>query len=327
MGDILSQAEIDALLAQLSGGDAQAVVAPTVSSKEAHLYDFALPSKFNREQLRTLENIFDNFARAVSSFLTGDLRTTTHLEVDQAEQIMYRDFNVALANPVVLAMVEMQPLKGTIIIEVSNNIGYAIIDRILGGPGFGLKKMRDFSEIEKILLERVIIQLLSFLPEPFENVLPVRPRLEKLETNSQFAQIINPTEMVAFVMLNIKIGSSEGKLSFCLPHLVLEPIMDKLYTKFWYMHHEEDNKDMYRERLEAELETARVPVSVLVGKTTVMVSDFINLQVGDIIQLDSFIDSDFHVMIGNLLKFHAKPGISRGRNAVQITSLIAKEET
>jgi flagellar motor switch protein FliM len=326
MGDILSQAEIDALLQQLSGGDADAVVTPITSTKEAHIYDFALPSKFNREQLRTLENIFDNFARSASSFLTGYLRTTTNLEVAQAEQIMYRDFNVALANPVVLAMVEMQPLKGTIIIEISNNIGYAIIDRILGGPGFGLKKMRDFSEIEKILLERVVLQILTFLPEPFENVLQIRPRLEKLETNAQFAQIINPTEMVAFVMLNIKIGSSEGTVSFCLPHLVLEPIMDKLYTKFWYMHHEEDNKGVYRERLEAELETARVPVSVIVGRTTIMVSDFINLQKDDIIQLDSYVDSDFHVMIGNLLKFQAKPGISRGRNAVQITSLIAKEE-
>jgi flagellar motor switch protein FliM len=36
-------------------------------------------------------------------------------------------------------------------------------------------------------------------------------------------------------------------------------------------------------------------------------------------------NSDLDVMIGNLLKFNAKPGISRGRNAVQITSLIEKE--
>jgi len=327
VGGILSQAEIDALLQQLSSGDSEnVVVTPMASAKEARKYDFAHPAKFNREQLRTLENIFDNYARSVSSFLTGYLRTSSNLEVASSEQLMYRDFNVALTNPVILAMVELQPLKGTIIVEMSNNIGYAIIDRILGGPGFGLKKLRDFSEIEKILLDRVIQQMLSFLPEPWETVMPVRPRLEKIETNAQFAQIINPTEMVALVMLNIKIGSSEGTLSFCLPHLVLEPIMDKLYTKFWYMHQENDDKEIYREHLEVELEKARVPVSVVVGKTTVMVSDFINLQVGDIIQLDSFVDSDVSVMIGNLLKFHAKPGISRGRNAVQITSLIEKED-
>lgn len=325
-GDILSQAEIDALLAQLSSGDEDVIITPAASTKEARNYDFANPRKFNKEQLRTLENIFDIYARAVSSFLTGYLRTASHLEVASAEQILYRDFNLTLVNPVILSMVELTPLKGTTVVELSNNIGYAIIDRILGGPGLGLKKLRDFSEIEKILLERFMLQLLGFLPEPWENVLTIRPKLEKIETNSQFAQIISPNEMVALVVLNIKIGSAEGMLSFCLPHLVMEPIMEKLYTKFWYLQREEENKEAYRSKIEVELEKAMVPVSAVMGKTNIMVSEFVNLQVGDIIKLDSYTNSDVNVMIGNLTKFHAKPGISRGKNAIQITSLIEKEE-
>lgn len=327
MGDILSQSEIDALLNQMMSGDESITDAPPpVKAKEARAYDFANPSKFNREQLRTLENIFDNFARSTSSFLTGYLRTSTHLEVSSSEEIMYRDFNVALANPVILSMIELAPLKGTVIADMSSNIGYAIIDRILGGPGFGISKMRDFSEIEKILLERVMLQILSFLPEPWEGVLPLRPRLEKIETNTQFAQIIAPTDKVALVVLTIKIGSSEGNVSFCLPHRVLEPVVDRLYTRFWYGQKEEENKDMYRERLEIELERAKVPVSVQVGKSKIMVNDFINLQVGDIIPLDSYVTSDVDVLVGSMHKFHAKPGISRGRFAVQITDLIEREE-
>jgi flagellar motor switch protein FliM len=329
LGDILSQSEIDALLNQMMSGDEGAADAPPpmVKAKEARPYDFANPSKFNREQLRTLENIFDNFARSTSSFLTGYLRTATHLEVSSSEEIMYRDFNVALANPVILSMIELAPLKGTVIADMSSNVGYAIIDRILGGPGFGISKMRDFSEIEKILLERVMLQILSFLPEPWEGVLPLRPRLEKIETNTQFAQIIAPTDKVALVVLTIKIGSSEGNISFCLPHRVLEPIVDRLYTRFWYGQKEEENKEMYRERLEVELERAKVPVSVQVGKSKIMVHDFINLQVGDIIPLDSYVTSDVDVLIGEMHKFHAKPGISRGKFAVQITDLIEKEES
>jgi flagellar motor switch protein FliM len=326
VGDILSQAEIDALLNQLtSGGDAETIITPVVDVKDARRYDFANPNKFNKDQLRTLENIFDNYARQVSSFLTGYLRTATTLEVASSEQIMYRDFNVALSNPAVLAMVEFHPLKGTVIVDMSTNIAYAIIDRILGGPGFGLKKLRDFSEIEKILLERVILQMLNYLPEPWENVLTVKPRLEKIETNSQFAQIIGPTEMVALVVLSIKVGSSEGTINICLPHLVMEPIMDKLYTKFWYIQRDEVSKENYRGHLEDQLERTLVPVTALVGKTNIMVTDFINLQVGDIIKLDSYYNSDMRVMVGNMLKFNAKPGISRGKNAIQITSLIEKE--
>jgi len=329
LGDILSQSEIDALLNQMmSGGSDSDLNVPSSASKSKEKdYDFANPSKFNREQLRTLENIFDNFSRTVSSFLTGYLRTSVHLEVQAAEEIMYRDFNVALTNPVILSMVELTPLKGTVVIDLSSNIGYAIIDRILGGPGFGISKMRDFSEVEKILLERAMLQILSFLPEPWESVLPLRPRLEKIETNTQFAQIIAPTDKVALVVLNIKIGSTEGNLSFCLPHRVLEPIVDRLYTRFWYGQREEENKELYRERLEIELERAKVPVSVQVGKSSITVGEFIGLQVGDIIPLDSYVTADVDVYIGTMRKFHAKPGTSRGKFAVQITDLIEREET
>jgi len=329
LSDILSQSEIDALLNSMitGGGDTVDAPLPMSKSKEARLYDFANPSKFNREQLRTLENVFDNFARSVSSFLTGYLRTAAHLEVSSSEEIMYRDFNVALANPVILSMVELAPLKNTIIIDMSSNVGFAIIDRILGGPGFGLNKLRDFSEIEKILLERVILQIINLLPEPWENVIPLRPKLEKIETNAQFAQIIAPTDKVALVVLTIKVGSSEGNISFCLPHRVLEPIMDRLYTRYWYAQREEEGKEVYRERLALELERARVPVSVQVGKTRIMVNDFVNLQVGDIIPLDSYVSSDVNVMVGNMHKFHAKPGTSRGKYAVQITHLVEKEDS
>jgi flagellar motor switch protein FliM len=225
-------------------------------------------------------------------------------------------------------MVELQPLQGSIIVEMSSNVGYAIIDRILGGPGTGLRKMREFSEVEKILLERVMSQIINYLPEPWENVISIRPRLEKIETNASFAQIMAQTDIVALVLLSVKIGAAEGTISFCLPHLVLEPIMDRLYTRFWYTSQREKvDKTIYKEKLSQELEKARVPVSAVIGKTNVMVSDFVNLQVGDVIPLDNYVDSDLTIKVGDMNKFHAKPGTNRGKYAVQITALIEREDT
>jgi flagellar motor switch protein FliM len=328
MSDILSQAEIDALLQQMNSGGDVSDLTPPEASKEARSYDFANPSKFNREQLRTLENIFDNFARTTSNFLTGYLRTAVNLEVSSGEEIMFRDFNVALANPVVLSLFELSPLKGTLIADLSANVAYAIIDRILGGPGFGIQKLRDFSDVEKILLERVMVQILNFLPEAWEAVMPLRPRLEKIETNTQFAQIIAPTDKVALVVLTIKVGSSEGNLSICMPHRVLEPLVDKLNTRFWYTQKDDTDKDIYRKTMETELEHAYVPVSVQVGRSRIMVSDFIGMQVGDIIPLDNYVSNDVNVIIGEKMhKFFAKPGTSRGRYAVQITNRVEREET
>jgi len=327
MGDVLSQSEIDALLAQMASSDADTVVPVVTKEPEAaRIYDFAHPSKFSKEQLRTLENVFESFSRTVSSFLTGYLRTAVNMEVASSEQLLYKDFNLSLMNPVVLAMTEWSPLKGTVMMELSNNMGYTIIDRILGGPGVSLQAMRDFSEIEVILLERVLSQMMNYLPEAWENVTHIKPRLDRLETNSQFAQIMAPNDMVALVVLRIKVGSSEGHLNFCLPHLVLEPIMDKLKTSYWFAQHDQSETDEYRINLEEELEKANVPVSAVIGKTNIMVNDFVNLQKGDVLKLDSYVNSDLEIRIGNLLKFYAKPGTVRGKYAFQISTFIERDD-
>jgi len=327
MGDILSQSEIDALLKSLSSGDEATAANPfATGGKKTVNYDFARPSKFNKEQLKTLQIIFENYSRMVSSFLTGYLRTTTNIEVANAEQLTYNDFNASIPNPVILAVVEVVPFKGSIILDLSANIGYSIIDRILGGPGMAMEKLRDFSEIETILLERVISQMLTYLVEPWANIAEIQPRLQRVETNSQFAQIISPGEMIALVTLNIKVGGVEGYMNFCLPHYCIEPIMDRLNTGYRFGYSREEEGDVYKDTLEARLERAIIPVSATIGKTIISVGDFIGLQVGDIIPLDSYYTSDINISVGNLLKFKAKPGISKGRNAIQITSLIKRKE-
>ncbi|MDR1703434.1 MAG: flagellar motor switch protein FliM [Clostridiales bacterium] len=326
MDEKLSQSQIDELLRAFSGGGevavAEAVTEPVANVKE---YDFRNPQKFSKEQLRSLEMIFDNFCRTLSSFLTGYLRVTTELNVANAEQVVFKEFANTLDNPIILAMVDFPPFKGSIIVQLSADIGYAIIDRILGGPGQKLKKIREFSQIESILLERVLAQTLTYLIEPWQNVAEVNPRLDRIETNSQFAQVIAPNETTALVTLEIKISGLEGFFNFVIPHMVIEPYMDRLNTRHWFMQKVSDDGD-YAEALEDRLEKTIVPVKAIVGKTRITVQEFAGLGVGDIIKLDSFVDADMIVTVGDLYKYKAKPGVSRGKNAVKITSLIDKEE-
>ena len=327
-GDVLSQAEIDALLNAYSSGAQEDLTMPIEPEKAtATNYNFSRPSKFNREQLRTLEIIFDSYSRELTSFLTGYLRSNVEIEVINSEQITYKDFSMSLANPTILSIVDFEPFKGSIILEMSSNIGYAIIDRILGGPGNPINGQRELSDIEKILLERVFTQMLGLMPESWENIATINPRLTQIETNIQFAQVLPPNEMTALITLDVAIGNAKGFFNFCIPHIVIEPIAQKLSSTNWFASGTEyDESSIYKEQLEFKLENTFVDISVIIGRTTIMVSDFISLQAGDIIPLDSYINSNLNVMVGNLLKFNAKPGINRGKNAIQITSLIRKED-
>ena len=234
MADVLSQNEIDALLKQLSSGELDVDGINEESAVKIKDYDFTRPAKFSKEHLRTLEIIFENFGRLVSSNLPAYLRKNVQVDVMNSEAVTYSEFSNALSNPVLLGIVDFAPLKGNIIIELASNLGFTIIDRMLGGLGDPLDKPRDFSEIELSVLERIFTVFVDLLREPWKNVVEIHPRLERIETNCQFAQIISPSEMIAIVTINICIGNVEGLMNICLPFLTLEDIMDKLNTKYWF---------------------------------------------------------------------------------------------
>ena len=119
------------------------------------------------------------------------------VDVVSVEAMPYGDFSNSVANPVIMAIIDFAPLSGSIILEMEPNIAYALVDRILGGIGSALERVREFTEIELAIIERIIIQILNLMREPWENVLSIRPRLDKIETNAQFAQIIAQNETIA----------------------------------------------------------------------------------------------------------------------------------
>ena len=197
---------------------------------------------------------------------------------------------------------------------------------MLGGEGEPLDKVREFSEIELLIIERIMTACVQLLREPWTNVLDVHPRLERIETNSQFAQIISPSEMIAIVTISIKIGDVEGFMNICLPYITLEPVMDKLNTKFWYSNMQERVEMEYADTIESLIAKAIVPVKAILGKSVISVNDFSGLQVGDIIRLNTKVNQELDVYVGDIKKFTALPGAAGEDYAVRITSVIREEQ-
>ena len=326
MSDILSQNEIDNLLQALSSGEVDAEEIKASSEKQVKNYDFSRPSKFSKEHLRTLEIIFEHYGRLLSTNLPVYLRKNIQVEVMNSEAVTYMEFSNSLSNPVLLGIVNFEPLEGNIIVEMASKLGYAIVDRMLGGEGEPLDKVREFSEIELLIIERIMTACVQLLREPWNNVLDVHPRLERIETNSQFAQIISPSEMIAIVTISIKIGDVEGFMNICLPYITLEPVMDKLNTKFWYSNMQERVEMEYADTIESLIAKAIVPVKAILGKSVISVNDFSGLQVGDIIRLNTKVNQELDVYVGDIKKFTALPGATGEDYAVRITSVIREEQ-
>ena len=325
MGEVLSQDEIDNLLKALSTGELDADEMKNTDERQVKDYDFARPAKFSKEHLRTLEIIFEHFGRLLATNLPAYLRKSVSVDVVNSEVVIYSEFSNALSNPVLLGVVGMDPLMGNVIMEMASNLGFAIVDRLLGGVGNSLEKERDFSEIELSILERVFTICVNLLHEPWENVVEITPRLNRIETNSQFAQIISPSETIAIVTINLKIGDVEGLMNICLPYTTLEPVMDKLNTKYWFSTMKEKDSNSYEAAIENIIDNTLIPMKAVLGTSKINVQDFVNLQLGDIIRLDRKVDDELEVYVGNIKKFKALPGYSDNKYAVRVTEILREE--
>lgn len=326
MGEVLSQNEIDNLLAAYSAGELDVDQMQENKEKQVKNYDFSRPTKFSKEHLRTLEIIFEHYSRLISTNLPVYLRKNVQVTVASSETVTFNEFTNALSNPVILGIVDFAPLNGNIILDLATNLGYAMLDRMLGGSGVPLEKNRDFSEIELTIIQKILVMFTQLLREPWKNVVDISPVLSRLETNPQFAQVIAPNDMIAIVTLNMKIGDVEGFMNVCLPFFTLEEIMDKLNTKYWFSTMQENRSENYEEYIESLIRKVDIPIRAVLGRSTISVNDFVGLQVGDCIRLETKVDEDMDIYVGNIRKFTALPGTEKESYAVRITSVVREED-
>ena len=162
--DVLSQSEIDQLLSALSTGVVSAEeMKVEEKQKKVKVYDFKRPDKFSKDQIRTLYMLHENFARLLNTYLSTNLRTLVNISVASVEQLAYEEFIRSLSNPSVIGIFNMSPLKGNVIFEINPNIAFSIIDRLFGGEGTVINKIRTLTDIEETIIRKVITKSLDNL--------------------------------------------------------------------------------------------------------------------------------------------------------------------
>ncbi|MCX7786241.1 MAG: flagellar motor switch protein FliM [Spirochaetes bacterium] len=328
MTEVLSQDEIDQLLTAISAGDVEAEEVPKpAEQRKIKIYDFKRPDKFSKEQIRTVSIMHETFARLTTTSLSAQLRSLVQVHVASVDQLTYEEFIRSIPNPTTLAVINMDPLKGSAILEIDPAITFSIIDRLFGGKGESAKVTRDLTDIEQSVMEGIIVRVLGNMREAWSQVIDLRPRLGQIETNPQFAQIVPPTEMVVLVTLETKVGDVEGMMNFCIPYLTIEPIISKLSAQYWYSSVRRgattENLNILRERLS----TVEVTVVAEVGSMQLTVREVLALSVGDVVRLPNVRATDPMVLkIGNQPKFLCKPGVVGKKLAVQIIKKLEEAE-
>lgn len=325
MVDVLSQNEIDALLAALSSGEMDAEeLKKEETQKKIRAYDFKRAVRFSKDHIRSLTRIHENFARFLTTYFSAQLRTFVQINVVQVEQLPYDEFIRSIPKMTILNIFEAEPLEGRMVMEVHPNVAFAMLDRLLGGVGTAPSKIGSLTEIETIIMERIFSRAFESLQEAWKTVIDINPKLEALETNPQFMQIVSPNETIALISLSTKIGDTSGMINLCIPHVVIEPIMPKLSVHHWFVSQKKSRAPEEVDALRQRVNKAKLPIVAELGESQITVQEFLELSVGDVISLNKPVQEGLAIRVGDRLKYIGSPGTLKDRVAVQIDEIVTE---
>ncbi|QOY34477.1 flagellar motor switch protein FliM [Anaerobacillus isosaccharinicus] len=327
MAEVLSQSEIDALLSAISTGEMDAnELKKEESQKKVKVYDFKRALRFSKDQIRSLTRIHENFARLLTTYFSAQLRTFVQITVASVDQLPYDEFIRSVPKMTILNVFEPYPLDGRFLIEVNPNIAYAMLDRLLGGRGIALNKVDNLTEIETRIMTQLFQRTLESFQEAWSTVVELDPQMDELEVNPQFLQMVSPNETVVVISLSTAIGEATGMINICLPHVVLEDILPKLSVHYWMQTKKKSRLPEEVEALENNVRNAPLVINVELGKSEISIQEFLQLDIGDTIELNSLIDDPLIIKVGNVPKFLAQPGKVKNKLAIQVTEVIEEGE-
>lgn len=317
MSKILDQDEVDALLRGLSGGEIEAESDIPEDDSGVVSFDLANQDRIIRGRMPVLEIVNDRFARLCTNALANAMRKRVDLNPISIDMSKFGDFMRSLPVPTSINIFKMDPLRGNALLVVDSRLVFALVENFFGGAGSQPKvEGRDFTPIEQAIVDRVVKIALQNMEDAWRPVHEVHIELIRSEINPQFAAIVPPSDVVIVVTFEVELENAIGSLICCLPYATLEPIRSKLHASFQSERLEVDHAWIarFKERL---LETP-VEMVIELGRTQITGRQLLNLELGDILLLDTDTEELLEAEIEGVKKFHGIPGMVKGNRAFQV---------
>ena len=287
-------------------------------------YDFRRPIKLSRDHIRTLQIAFETYARSCGTLLTTRLRVVSSVTLAAIEQLNYDEYVASLENPTVIAAVAIDPLPGTVLLELSSSAAMTAIDHMLGGTG-GPQPQRPLTDVEMPLLRGLLERMLGELRYGFETLVDISPKLKEIEYNAQFLRAHQPGDAVVIASFDLKIGSEECVASICLPFNTILPVLEKQET-VELTPAERMIRDSAHRNLAAGLSAAPIDVAVRFQPIRMRTDDIVDLRPGDVVPLGHPTSMPLEVTVNETVFAHAVPGNQGARLACLVVPSL-KEST
>jgi flagellar motor switch protein FliM len=315
---ILSQEEIDALLSAMSKGEVD-LDAGQVETPDVQTYDLMTKSKMLQEQFYALEEVNDKLTNRLKKSISSTLQRAVEVKPGTMEMVTYAEFIKVFPTRSIFSIFTMEPLVGSALLAIESELAFSLIDCMFGGTGKPLSWERDFTLIEKRLMKKFSLEIMSNMEQAWEEVCSITNRFKKLETKPEFLHLVEPGDIVLVILFSLDGGEFIGNIHFCIPYLILESIKNKLSLRYMVG---KDMEHSWNDRIQELLADTRLTLTAELGRTHQTVRDIISLQVDDVLKLSTGPQDLITLNVEGVPKYQSFPGVVKGNRAVQITELI-----
>jgi len=317
---ILSQEEIDALLSAMDSGEVD-LEEETKPEAEVIAYNLTSQNKMLRDQFYALDEVYDKFGTLLNTSLSTSLQRSIEAEFVSTEMVKYSECIGAFSSPTSFTIFSMDPLIGSAMLAIEPTFVYSLIDCMFGGDGKPTQRVREFTLIEQRMMRKFALGVLNSLQQAWMIIDPINVSLKKNEIKPEFVHLASPDDLVVVIVFAVKGEKFSGNLHICIPYLMLEPIKDKLSSKYL---RSQDQEHTWCEQLQKLLQDMPVTLIAELGLATRSVRDLLDLRLDDVLQLDTGPEDLITLTAGNVPKFLGFPGIIKGNRAVEIAALLQK---
>lgn len=332
MGDVLSQSEVESLLAALDPGmQSQPVTAAQTGRREEYrtqigVYDFKRPERVSKEQMRAFQALHEGFSREFGASLSGMLRAIVEVKLISVDQLTYSEFVFSLENPTCFNLLASEGLEGHLVLDLNPSIIFPIVDRLLGGGKDASLDLpsRPLTEIELQLVARITNLAITALESAWSNICDLKLRVQQVESNPQLVQIVPPNEVIVLISFEVSMGEIRGIMNLCMPFNTIEPLSGKLSSDSWSAYTKKAIDPRQALNLETNVNRAAVEVVVHLAKGRLTAGDLAALSIGDVIMTDTALPTGAEVLVEGTPLFRAAPGILKGHKAITMGRPLAK---
>ncbi|MEK7411901.1 MAG: flagellar motor switch protein FliM [Planctomycetota bacterium] len=323
--EILSADELESLLSTVEDTGS----GKRKREKRILAYDFVRPNKLSGEQLRSLQRMHESIAQTLTMALSTYLRINLEVNVVSLGELTFEVFRNSLPNPTVVNVLSLPPLPERAVATMDMKLAFSLIDRMMGGPGKPLDKIRALTTIELSLLDNIIRRFLDKVTEGWTELAQFKAVVESREMDPQFVQIIPSSEMVLVSTFSVSApGELEpGEICFCVPFISIADVLQRLGNRFRFAAMKRDPTDAQRRHLDRTIKHTALPVKVELGTASVSVNELMCMKAGDIIVLDQRTTEQAQGLVASKLRFLCSPGRSGKNNAVKVERVLPPGKT